>query len=283
MAVKNLMTKSFLERTISGIILVIVALITIISGGIVLDVTLGIVSLIGLTEFYKVYEIHPKGKPLPLYLAGCFMTVLWYVMVYYNRNSMFDILLIIFLIIFLCCYVFEFPEIQTRQVMAGIFGFLYVSVMLSYVFMIRDSHFSGAYNVWLVFLCSWGSDTCAYLVGVTMGKHKLAPVLSPKKSVEGFVGGILGAALLGFIYSMIFRDHIHMPHAELVYVVVCAVGSAISVVGDLAASAIKRKHGIKDYGHLIPGHGGILDRFDSVIITAPLIYFLLRLFQEIMR
>ena len=101
-----------------------------------------------------------------------------------------------------------------------------------------------------------------------IGKHKMAPVLSPKKSVEGAVGGVAGAALLGVIYAAATQGPI------LEYAVICAVGALISMVGDLAASAIKRNQGIKDYGKLIPGHGGILDRFDSVIFTAPVIYFL---------
>jgi phosphatidate cytidylyltransferase len=101
-----------------------------------------------------------------------------------------------------------------------------------------------------------------------IGKHKMAPVLSPKKSVEGGIGGVVGAALLGAIYGALTGG----PVFE--YALICTVGALISMVGDLAASAIKRNQGIKDYGNLIPGHGGILDRFDSVIFTAPVIYFL---------
>ena len=101
-----------------------------------------------------------------------------------------------------------------------------------------------------------------------IGKHKMAPVLSPKKSVEGAVGGVIGAALLGVAYAAATKG----PMAE--YAVICAAGALISMVGDLAASAVKRNQGIKDYGKLIPGHGGILDRFDSVIITAPVIYYM---------
>ena len=122
--------------------------------------------------------------------------------------------------------------------------------------------------MWLIFLCSWGADTCAYCVGMLIGKHKMAPVLSPKKSVEGAVGGVAGAALLGFLFQLATDG----PSYE--YAVICAVGALISMVGDLAASAIKRNMEIKDYGTLIPGHGGILDRFDSVIFTAPIIYYL---------
>ena len=107
------------------------------------------------------------------------------------------------------------------------------------------------------------------------GKHKLAPVLSPKKSIEGAVGGVAGAALVGLVYAVIIGK-LGISQRELLWVfpVISAIGAVISQVGDLAASAIKRNFGIKDYGRLIPGHGGIMDRFDSVVFTAPMIYYL---------
>ncbi len=103
----------------------------------------------------------------------------------------------------------------------------------------------------------------------------MSPKISPKKSVEGAVGGVVGAALLTVIYGMIFRVSMGTQMSHIwIMAAISAVGALISMVGDLTASAIKRNYGIKDYGTLIPGHGGILDRFDSVIFTAPMIYFL---------
>ena len=113
-----------------------------------------------------------------------------------------------------------------------------------------------------------------------LGKHKLAPVLSPKKSVEGAVGGVLGAALLGFVFATVFKGFMaEFDNPQLACASACAIAAMISQVGDLAASAIKRNHNIKDYGRLIPGHGGIMDRFDSMIFTAPAIYFALTFFK----
>ena len=109
-----------------------------------------------------------------------------------------------------------------------------------------------------------------------IGKHKLPSELSPKKSIEGCIGGIVGAALIGFIYATIFKSHLTtIDNPQLSLAIIGAVSSILSQIGDLAASAIKRNHGIKDYGKLIPGHGGILDRFDSIIFTAPIVYLLL--------
>ena len=133
----------------------------------------------------------------------------------------------------------------------------------------------GIYLVWFIFISSWICDTCAYLSGMALGRHKLAPVLSPKKSVEGAVGGTVGSALVGALFAWIFLLPVRKDVSVVwVAAVICAAGAVISQVGDLAASAIKRNHDIKDYGKLIPGHGGILDRFDSVIFTAPVIYYL---------
>ena len=130
-----------------------------------------------------------------------------------------------------------------------------------------------------VFICAWVSDTCAYFVGVKFGKHKLAPVLSPKKSIEGSVGGIVGTAIFSILYGLVLMYVTNMAASDLwICAVIGAVGSVFSQIGDLVASGIKRHYEVKDYGNLIPGHGGIMDRFDSVIVTAPLIYFLITLF-----
>ena len=103
----------------------------------------------------------------------------------------------------------------------------------------------------------------------------MSPVLSPKKSVEGAIGGVVGAMLLTALYSYIFMNQMELTVREIILLaIVSGVGALISMIGDLAASAIKRNYDIKDYGKLIPGHGGIMDRFDSVIITAPIIYYL---------
>lgn len=145
--------------------------------------------------------------------------------------------------------------------------------MLSFIYLSREGFTQGSYLVWFVFLCSWGSDTCAYAVGVLIGKHKMTPRLSPKKSIEGAVGGVLGAALLFVLYThFAINKYTDASIPLLLAAVLGAAGALVSMVGDLAASAVKRDHDIKDYGKLIPGHGGIMDRFDSVIIAAPLIY-----------
>ena len=256
----------FKTRLISGIVLVIIALATIISGSWILFFTLLAVSLIGMRELYKVMKVSDEHVTV-LELVGYLGAVLYYIAMKADFGNYGTMAIIISMILILFVYVFGYPKYHAEQVMAAFFGVIYVAVMLSFIYLTRSLP-DGKFLVWLIFLCSWGCDTCAYCVGMLIGKHKMAPVLSPKKSIEGAVGGVVGAALLGVIYAAATQGKM----AE--YALICAVGALISMVGDLAASAIKRNQNIKDYGKLIPGHGGILDRFDSVIITAPVIYYL---------
>ena len=259
----------FKTRLISGIVLVAIALLLIITGGNILLAGLGIISLIGMFELYRIFEIEKKPAGFVGYLAA----VIYYLNLYFDfiPDMMMFVLGVLVLLMFV--YVFSYPNYRTEQMLAAFFGVFYVAVMLSFVYQTRMLAM-GAYTVWLIFLCSWGCDTCAYCVGVLFGKHKMAPKLSPKKSIEGGIGGLAGAALLGALYALAINKWGGASAGVGEYALICFVGGIISMIGDLAASAIKRNHEIKDYGKLIPGHGGILDRFDSVIFTAPVIYYL---------
>ena len=263
----------FKTRLLSGIVLVIIALATIIPGGIVLFATLAAISLIGMQELYKAMRVH-ENQAGSLEIMGYAGAMVYYLTLLLDREEFSLIAILFALVLIMSVYVFTCPKYHADQIMAAMFGVIYVAVMLSYIYKTRNLE-GGAWLVGLIFISSWGSDTCAYCVGMLIGKHKMAPVLSPKKSVEGGVGGVVGAALLGALYAVVIAKwNPASGHTALMYALICAVGALISMVGDLAASAIKRNKEIKDYGRLIPGHGGILDRFDSVIFTAPFIYFL---------
>ena len=263
----------FWTRLISGIVLVAAALLSIGAGGYVLFFVLAALSAVGMMELYRAMGVCEK-QPGLLACTGFFGAALYYAAILAGFETYSLPALVLALILLLAVYVFSYPKYPAEQVMAAFFGIVYVAVMLSFIYLARNLG-DGGVAVWLVFFCSWGCDTCAYCVGMLIGRHKMAPVLSPKKSVEGAVGGVVGAALLGMIFAAVTKNPV------LEYALICAVGALISMVGDLAASAIKRNRGIKDYGKLIPGHGGVLDRFDSVIITAPVIYYLARFILKI--
>ena len=286
----------FFTRLGSGILLVALALVFILTGGPVLAVMLCLISVMAYRELGKAVGFITEDKTKrALEYTGIILTVLYYAWIYvaiwysysdsasssfaallytiYDRNKLAGGIVIAF-IVYLFVYVFRFPGYHGRDVMAACFSFLYGPVMLSFLYLTRESLPMGKYLVWFIFLCSWGSDTCAYAVGVLFGRHKMTPKLSPKKSVEGAVGGIVGAALLFMLYLYLMERYFGMAQyiSMAGAAALGAVGALVSMVGDLAASAIKRDYGIKDYGKLIPGHGGIMDRFDSVIIVTPLIY-----------
>ncbi len=274
----------FRERLISGIILVAIALAVIILGGPVLFAVLLAISLIGMHELYRAVGLE-KGAVNALSIAGYLGCVLYYLVMCTGKADLLLPASVVGITCVMAVYVFAFPRYQAEQVMAAVFGVSYVGIMLSFIYLTRmmdGAKGDGRFIVWLIFVCSWGCDTCAYCAGRLFGKHKMAKVLSPKKTIEGAVGGVIGAALIGWIYGTVAAPYMQTSaSAALRFALIGAVGALIAMVGDLAASAIKRNFNIKDYSHLIPGHGGILDRFDSVIFTAPVIYFLARVLLDV--
>lgn len=230
------------------------------------------ISVMGQFELYRIF----KMESTPLGILGYSATCLYYICMRTMPGEDWMVLLLITaaLMCAMVMYVCTFPKYKADQVMCCVFGMLYVAVMLSYIYKTRTLA-DGIYIVWLIFVASWVSDTFAYLTGVAFGKHKMTPKLSPKKSVEGAVGGVASSMIVGAVYGMLVSGHMQMTtvHPAITFAVAALAGSLLSIIGDLAASAIKRNYDIKDYGTLIPGHGGILDRFDSVIFTAPVVYW----------
>lgn len=151
------------------------------------------------------------------------------------------------------------------DILVHIFILIYVAGLMGSIVKTHDVRF-----LWMLYLTAWGSDTFAYLTGSTIGKRKIESVrhISSKKTLEGSIGGVIGAVILNLIYN-----HYSGLHIDISLVIIfSALGAILSQIGDLVASYIKRKTGIKDFGNLIPGHGGIMDRFDSMIFIAPLFY-----------
>lgn len=259
----------FFTRLISGIGLLIVSILAFYIGNLPLIILSALISVIGLFEFYRALGLDKKN----IAYLGYAYSLIYYCLIYFKLNQYIFFSVIAFLLVIFAIYVFTFPKYKTEEISLIFMGVMYIPILFSYVYKTRTFD-DGHYLAWLILISSWGSDTCAYAVGSLFGKHKIAPVLSPKKSVEGSIGGVLGAALIGGIFGAILSGHfISTLSPVFTCAASCAIGSVISQVGDALASAIKRNHNIKDYGNLIPGHGGILDRFDSMIFTAPAIFF----------
>lgn len=272
----------FVPRLISGIFLVFFVIFTILFGNEVLLAAVGAISLIGMFELYRVFGIEKRASGIVGYLAA----ICYFLILHFDHTEFVVALMIAVFMLEMAIYVFEFQKVTSEQMMASFFGLIYLSFMLSYIYQTRMQE-DGLYMAYLIFISAWGCDTFAYCTGMLCKKffrtHQMTPVLSPKKSIEGAVGGVLGALVLGVIYGCVFESRLteFSLSAGLSCGIICAGGGLISMIGDLSASAIKRNHNIKDYGHLIPGHGGILDRFDSIIFTAPIIYYLVMALQKL--
>ncbi|WMC92969.1 phosphatidate cytidylyltransferase [Kineothrix sp. MB12-C1] len=266
----------FMKRLFSSVVLILLALITLLQGGFLLTGILLFISLVAYYELCRACKVCEDRKRMTaLLVVGYVGIIFYYVVLTFTENISFSLLCILFVMVaYMFVYVFSFPTYKASTIMAAFFSFVYAPVMFSFIYLVRELP-SGIYIVWMIFISSWICDTCAYITGMLFGKHRLAPRLSPKKSVEGAIGGIAGSALVGGLYAHFIVERVIAEQGmTLIFIIISAIGAIISQIGDLAASAIKRDHTIKDYGYLIPGHGGIMDRFDSVIFTAPMIYAL---------
>lgn len=264
----------FRTRLLSGIVLVILAVAGLYVGGDVLFGALLMISIIGMSELYRIMKL----ETTLLGMTGYAAIIGYFIMIRLLPVSMFIYFCMAFLIVLMMVYVFSYPRFKAEEVILVFFGVFYVGVMLSFIYLTRMLE-NGIWLVWFIFISSWVSDTFAYCVGMltgkTIGNHKMSPKLSPKKSIEGAIGGVAGSVIFGCVYGHLVAGQLTgIASPVLACGLLGGVGALISMVGDLAASAIKRNYDVKDYGNLIPGHGGILDRFDSVIFTAPVIYFL---------
>ncbi len=275
---KDKKISSFFKRLLSGIVLLALLSFVIYIGGDVLWFFSFVVSIIALFELYKVFKIE-KNR---LGILGYLLVSIYYIMISQFKVDgilFFIILMVLLLLIF---YIFSFPLFSIKDVALTLFGIFYVAVLFSFIYLIRVQRgVYGKYLVWVIFISSWGCDTFAYCVGMLCGRHKLNNVLSPNKTIEGCIGGVIGSVVLGLIYTYVLLNNI-VNNIEISLIRVgcaCFICSIISQLGDLVASAIKREYKIKDYGDIIPGHGGILDRFDSVIFCAPVLYFLLNVYR----
>ena len=170
--------------------------------------------------------------------------------------------------------VLRHKDILFADVASAFSGTTYLTLFLMCIYLIRILP-DGKIYIWLPFVLAWLTDTFAYFVGVFFGKHKLIPSVSPKKTIEGSVGGILGAVITVVIYLYVSSNFSGLTPKYISGIVLSIICSVASQFGDLAASCIKRENNAKDFGSIMPGHGGVMDRFDSVIYISPIVYWFL--------
>jgi len=249
-------------RVLSGLIM-LPLLAVVYFGDTVLLAACFLIAFAGIREFYGGFEktgvkpCYPIGyaSAAALYLAGFFRMDSGYYMLWFSGVVLASLL-----------YLFNIEKRQLADAMATVTGAFYIVFFSFHAVLIDQSEYSVL--IWLVLLTAFGTDSMAYFTGYLLGKNKLCPKISPKKTVEGAIGGIIGSIVLCGLFGYFMAGDLITD-----CIIIGFAGSIISQFGDLTASVFKRKMGIKDYGNLIPGHGGVLDRFDSVLFTAPLVYY----------
>ncbi len=261
-------------RIISGLVMAPLLIVLYLGGWWLWAAALLIASM-GLQEFYRGWgsiDVHPSAS------IGYIMTVLLFVTAIplniaeessvpqFYENMMVICIWLFLTVAVSLIYGWKIDKRGPYDSIATVTGLVYIPFFTYHMVLIDMTDYS--LFIWIVVIAAFGSDIFAYFTGYFLGKHKMAPVLSPKKTIEGAVGGLIGSSVLAWLFGFIF-----MREMALVCLVLGLVGGAAGMAGDLTASAFKRKMGIKDYGDLIPGHGGIMDRFDSVIFVAPVVYY----------
>lgn len=277
--------RNLLVRTLSGIALLAVVLAAAYGGRYSYGALLGLILVVGMLEFYRLAKTTGSTPQLVTGLVSgitLFVTVFAY-FVGYGTATDIDWALVIGGFIYLTLlipttFILElFKESATplRNVATTLMGVWYVAFPLTLMLLIPLMLGGGAWKAeaFLFYLfIVWANDVCAYLVGVTMGKHRMCERISPKKSWEGFIGGVIGALGMGAIGASVVGG------STMMWIGLAGVVAITSVLGDLVESMFKREAGIKDSGNILPGHGGMLDRFDAVLISSPFAFAYLVIF-----
>lgn len=262
------------QRLIFGILgIALVLAVLIFCSETVIGICIGLIALIGIYEFYKVNSLFEK-KSVSVFAGFLFSAFVFVTAVFFKgvlqKHLMFIITAYVFVLMLLL--VLCHKKCTFKDAALSFLGTVYITFFFLHIIFIRSSHL-GYLNIWLIFISAWSTDTFAYFAGRLLGKHKLCPTISPKKTVEGAIGGVFGCVAFICLYVFFCAKYADV-NANYLYTVIFAVlTSVVSQMGDLAASCIKRENNVKDYGNLIPGHGGILDRFDSALLISPLVYY----------
>ncbi len=259
-------------RILTALVLIPLLVAVLLSNVYVISAAVTVVSVMGLFEFYKATGLK-KHKALCVvgYIAAVLLCLRTYIPVQLYMLLFYIGLVLVFGIMLKC-----HKSVSVTDSGLLCFSLAYIPFLLSTLIDIKGLQ-NGTILLWIVFIGAFATDTFAYFTGVFFGKHKLCPEISPKKTIEGSVGGTVGCIVLMLLYGLLIEKVFDMDINYIKLGILGIIISPISQIGDLTASIIKRKFGVKDYGSLFPGHGGILDRLDSVIMVAPLVYIYLNM------
>ncbi len=264
-------------RVISGTCIFIFLVLLVLTSGIpfILNAIMAVIAAMGIRELMKVGGLgHRKSMTAA---AMCYAAIFVFLsdptFVWAAKLPL--ILTFLLVILTFTYYLKEYRSITFPQLTYALIMTLLVTYFFSAVVLTRRTE-QGFWNLIMIYLLAWVPDTGAYFSGFFFGKHKMAPVISPKKTIEGAVGGLLICVGVAFLYAWL----VSLTGVSVNYWIIAVygvVGTLISILGDLTASLIKRHFNVKDYSNLIPGHGGIMDRFDSIWFVAPFVYLMIQI------
>jgi phosphatidate cytidylyltransferase len=260
-------------RILSALLGIPILVFVLVIGGKVLTVALTIVSFIALKEFYGLFK---RVDVFPFQAVGLVSGAVINVAIGFYGGTALAHVMGVMIACTLACFAIMIVQSRARILDLGVtlVGIVYVSLLMSMILMVYSLE-EGNIIVWLIFVVAWLGDTLAYFIGINFGRHRLCPDISPKKSVEGAVGGLLGSVLGSVAFGIVVAELYGLGLGMLRLVCVGFIGGVMAQLGDLTASIIKRYAGVKDFGNLMPGHGGVLDRFDSILFTVPVVYYIL--------
>lgn len=265
-----------IKRLLSGVVLFpVMAIIVIFGNTLIMDITVALIAMISVCEYYKCFKNTKKANPSLWYMLICSALIIF---THSVSTEALRSITISFVPISILVLIGE--EILTNgkkkiiDVAVTLLGVCYIPLMMLFLSVIRENFMYGKILIWYVFMSAWGSDIFAYLIGKNFGKHPLTK-LSKNKTVEGAIAGVLGAMVFSLIYTAVINSIFNIGISYVLVGIITMILSIIGQIGDIGASSIKRYCGVKDFSDLIPGHGGMLDRIDSVIFIAPFAYILL--------
>jgi len=251
----------------------LVILVIVLGNKYIIDVVLAIIAIIALNEYYNAFKEYKPIKWIGYILAGSISLI--HLVPTEQLFIFLGLSIPIIIVILFIQLIIKDLELNVIDIAISLLGILYVVFFVMFIPLLAGSE-NGKILIWYAIFAAWGTDVFAYVIGKTfkMGKHKFSKV-SPNKSIEGCIAGLIAAIVICLIFTAFMDKYFNFEISYLKVAIVSAILSIIGQFGDFAASSIKRLNGIKDFSNLIPGHGGLLDRIDSLIFIAPFAYILL--------
>ncbi len=268
------------KRVLSAVVLLPIILYAIYTGGLLFLAIITLSTLIGVFEFYRAFKIENKLiKAINYAEVLLAFSALLFLEKYEEIAVLIPTLMLAFMLLVMLVYVFAYPKLEIAKLGFVFMAQLYILLPLFAFGVIGTVLLEHSFYRWLIIVIAFGADTTAMLSGMLFGKRKLVPKLSPAKTVAGAVGSIICTGIIVLVFALIF-DHFGVKVIDsktinmIIMVLIGMLGSVFAQLGDLTGSAFKRQTGIKDFGNIIPGHGGILDRLDSILFVSVYVYII---------